>query len=30
MTGADGHTINALPHDALKDLMGQEHKPTAW
>jgi len=30
MTGADGHTINALPHDALKTLMGQEHKPTAW
>lgn len=30
MTGIDGHTINALPHDALQNLMKEPHSPTAW
>jgi len=30
MTGINGNTINALPHDALHKLMEQPHSPTAW
>jgi L-aminopeptidase/D-esterase-like protein len=30
MTGINGNTINALPHDALRKLMGQQHSPSAW
>jgi D-aminopeptidase len=30
MTGINGNTINALPHDALHKLMEQPHTPTAW
>jgi D-aminopeptidase len=30
MTGVDGHTTKAVPHDELKALMGQAHKPTPW
>jgi L-aminopeptidase/D-esterase-like protein len=30
MTGITGNTINALPHDELRKLMGQQHSPSAW
>jgi L-aminopeptidase/D-esterase-like protein len=30
MTGINGNTINALPHDELRKLMGQQHGPSAW
>jgi L-aminopeptidase/D-esterase-like protein len=30
MTGINGNTINALPHDELRKLMGQQHNPSAW
>jgi D-aminopeptidase len=30
MTGIDGNTVTALPHDALRRLMAQKYGPTAW
>jgi D-aminopeptidase len=30
MTGADGHTITALPHSKLRELMQRRFRPTAW
>ena len=30
MIGADGHTLTALPHDKLRELMQQKFSPTAW
>jgi D-aminopeptidase len=30
MTGINGNTITALPHDSLQKLMGQPHGSTAW
>jgi D-aminopeptidase len=30
MTGREGHTVQALPHDQLRALMGQSFPPTPW
>lgn len=30
MTGADGHTLTALPHNKLRALMRQKFSPAAW
>ncbi|HEY2836017.1 MAG TPA: P1 family peptidase [Rhizomicrobium sp.] len=30
MTGINGNSLNAVPHDALRNLMAQPHSPTAW
>jgi L-aminopeptidase/D-esterase-like protein len=30
MTGIDDHTITAVPHDALKQMMTQKYSPTPW
>jgi D-aminopeptidase len=30
MTGRDGHTVQALPHEQLRALMRQSFAPTAW
>jgi len=30
MTGINSNTITALPHDALQQLMKEQHSPTAW
>jgi L-aminopeptidase/D-esterase-like protein len=30
MTGINGNSINAVPHDALRTLMAQPHSPTPW
>ena len=30
MTGINGNTIKAVPHEDLKRLMGETHSTTAW
>ena len=30
MTGIDGHTVRALPHDKLQELMQEKFAPTPW
>jgi len=30
MTGINGNSLNAVPHDALRNLMAQPHSPVPW
>lgn len=30
MTGIDDHTLQGIPHDELRKLIGEQHSPAAW